>query len=37
MQWKSTIHDNIGNKYLYWTVKAHFSEKKKKKEKEGKK
>lgn len=28
MQWKSTIHDNIGNKYLYWTVKAHFSEKK---------
>lgn len=30
MQWKSTIHDNIGNKYLYWIVKAHFSEKKKK-------
>lgn len=30
MQWKSTIHDNIGNKYLYWIVKAHFSKKKKK-------
>lgn len=30
MQWKSTIHDNIGNKYLYWIVKAHFSGKKKK-------